>query len=690
LTYTLIIAEKPDAAARIAEALDEYGKPTKKLDKGIPYYTGKREGKNFVVCSAIGHLYTITAEDKGYNYPVFNYRWVPKYMVERSSKDKGAWIEVIQDLGRMADDYVNACDYDTEGSLIGFTLLKYALGDVTRKAKRMKYSTLTRSELIDSYDKLSDGLDFPLIEAGRTRHEVDWLYGINLSRAIMKSFYASTKRYETLSIGRIQGPTLRFLVERERDIRSFVPTPYWRIKSAVEIEGKLYEAQFEKDKVGRLDEAKKVVDACKGKEGVIDSVDVRKYSENPPTPFDIGSLQTEAYRLFGYTPSRTLSFAERLYLAALISYPRTGSQKLPPSIGYQEIMRNLGRFPEYTDLVEEILKGKLVPHDGSKTDPAHPAIYPTGNSPGRGLTPQENRIYDLIVRRFLTVFSSPARKESFKIKISCAEFSFYLTGTRILEEGWMRFYKPYIKSEDVFPPKVLEGQRVPFRKMNAEKKYSTPPPRYNPSSLLRLMEDYSIGTKATRAGIIGTLFDRGYIKEERISVTDLGFNVIETFEEFCPSILSVNLTRDLEEKMRLIEEGKIRREETISASISVLRTALEAIKSEEIQIGQRLSEANRQALLDRISVGNCPSCKTGKLLIIRSKLTRKIFVGCSNYRKEGCSFTAPLPQSGTIRALGKICPTCGYPLVLVRISKRRSWNLCINVACLSKDKWVKE
>ncbi|HJX23184.1 MAG TPA: DNA topoisomerase I [Candidatus Bathyarchaeia archaeon] len=690
MTYTLIIAEKPDAAARIAEALNDKGRPAKHARNGVPYYIGSRKGKEFVACSSIGHLYTVAAEDAGrFHYPVFSFNWVPKFTVERNSKYQRAWIEIIQDLGKEADDFINACDYDVEGSLIGFSILKYALGDVTRKSKRMKYSTLTKDELAHSYDNPLPTLDFSLIEAGKTRHEVDWLYGINLSRAMMKAAYTASDKYSALSIGRIQGPTLKALAEREREINNFVPIPYWSLKCAVEIDGKTFSVRYDKEKIDTRDEAQRIVNACNGKEGLVDLVEAKKYYEKPPPPFDVGGLQAEAYRLFGYFPSRTVALAERLYLEALISYPRTGSQKLPPSIGYRNILMGLGGLVEYSDLANEILSGRLIPNEGTKTDPAHPAIYPTGNPSRRRLSTEEHRLYDLIVKRFLAVFSTPSHKERTRARISCGEFIFSMEGFRILEEGWMRSYMPYTSAKEVPMPALTEGQRIIFLDLSAHKKFVQPPSRYNPSSLLKLMEEQNIGTKATRADIIETLMERGYIRDERITMTELGFGVVDTFEEMCQDILSVDLTRKLEKDMELIEEEKKTREEVLIEAVSFLRRTLATIRTDERRIGARLTEAKRRAWLDKVAVSSCPSCRTGKLLMIRSRSTGKVFIGCSNYQSGTCSFSAPLPQHGIIRPSHRLCHTCGYPTVIVRRKKSKPWSLCINIHCPSKEKWGK-
>ena len=684
--YTFIITEKPDAALRIASALDLKGKPKKMEDNGVPYYIAERD-KQIIVVPAIGHLYTVAEEKGGRNYyPVFSFRWVPRYMAERGAKQIRVWLETISKLAKDADTYIDACDYDIEGSIIGYCILKYACGNKESVAKRMKYSTLTKEELEKSYAELLPKLDFALIEAGRTRHEIDWLYGVNLSRALTIAAKDWSGKYATLSTGRVQGPTLRFLVAREKAIRSFVPTPYWQIRAEVEIEGRVFEAAYEKEIVETKKEANALVDACKGKDGVVENIEVKQFQQMPPTPFDIGALQSEAYSLFGYTPRRTLDIAQRLYLDALISYPRTSSQKLPPAINYEAILKSLSAVSEYRKLAAELLsKKELKPNEGKKEDPAHPAIYPTGNLPERVLEEPERRIWDLVVRRFMAVFGEPAIRQSLKVCINVNGQKFFLRGRQTLKEGWLRFYEPYVRSEEVLLPPLEEGQKLKVRRIILEDKFTKPPPRYNPGSLLKRMEEAGIGTKATRADIIQTLYDRKYVRDERMVVTDLGFEVLEVLKKHCPPIVSIGLTRKLEERMDKIQANQEKRENVLLDAIEILKPVVEGLKAKEKTIGEQLSNAIKRARLEERLVGPCPLCGTGMLMILYSRKTGKRFIGCTNFFKKQCNAAFPLPQRGTARPLGRNCRGCGWPTVQVRIKGRRPWNLCFNPKCPLKE-----
>jgi len=684
--YTLIITEKPDAAKRIAKALDYEEKPEEVKEDGVPYFLAHRDRK-LVVVPALGHLYTVVHERGRRNYyPVFNFKWAPRYSAERRAKQTRTWIEVFSRLASNADNFIAACDYDLEGSLIGYCLLKYACDNKENIAKIMKFSTLTKNELEKAYEEPLPHLDFALIEAGRTRHEVDWLYGVNLSRALTLAANRWSGRYATLSTGRVQGPTLKFLVEREKEIQSFVPTPYWTITAEVEIKGSTYEVEYETKTFEKKADADAVMEACRGKIGDVETIEVKKLRQMPPIPFDLGKLQTEAYSLFRYTPRRTSNIAQRLYLEALISYPRTSSQKLPPTIDYRAILKELSKKTIYKNLASDLLgKDELKPVEGKKEDPAHPAIYPTGNLPERELSEPEKRVWDLVVRRFMAVFGEPAIKQSIRACIVVNGHRFYLRGRRVLKEGWTRFYKPYIRAEEVLLPDIKEEEKVSMKQIMREDKFTKPPPRFNPSSLLQKMEEEGIGTKATRADIIETLYSRGYVAEERIVVTDLGFDIADVLGRYCPRVTSVKFTRELEEKMEKIQTNNEDRVNVLVEAVDQLKPVLQELKEREQTIGQVLSQAVKRARVQERTIGNCPHCKTGKLMILYSRKTRKRFIGCTNYFKGICTTSFPLPQKGTAKPAQKNCQACEWPLVFVRLKGRRPWMLCFNPNCPLKE-----
>jgi len=684
--YTLIVTEKPDAAQRIAEALDKNGSPKKVRERNVPYFLADRD-KSLVIVPALGHLYTVVHEGGRRNhYPIFNFKWAPRYLAEKGAGHVKTWIDVISKLAENADSFIDACDFDIEGATIGYTLLKYACGNKENIATRMKYSTLTKAELEKSYAERMPHLDFGMIEAGKTRHEVDWLYGINISRALTVAANRYSGKYATLSSGRVQGPTLKFLVIRERSINSFVPTPYWGIQAQVEIQGETCVVDYQKKVIEGKADADAVVDACLGRTGIIEKIEEKTMQVAPPVPFDLGSLQSEAYSLFGYAPWQTGSIAERLYLDALISYPRTSSQKLPPAINYKAILDGLSREPSYRKLASELLRRDVLkPREGPKEDPAHPAVYPTGNRPQRALNTAERRIWDLVIRRFMAVFGEPGLKKSLKAVINVNGHHFYLHGRQILKEGWMKYYRPYLHTEEVTLPPIKDGEMVQLKRIAREDNFTKPPQRYNPNSLLKRMEKEGIGTKATRADIIQTLYNRKYITGERITVTDLGFDVVQVLHQRAPDVISVKLTRDLEEKMERIQNNSEKRERILEETVDRLKPVLTELKKHEMTTGEALSNALKRAQMQERIIGECPNCHTGKLTILFSRRTKKRFIACTDYFTTGCKTTFPLPQRGTVKPTGRMCRGCGWPTLLVYLSGRRPWNLCFNPTCPSKE-----
>lgn len=676
---TLIITEKPDAALHVAEALSGNDFPKRVIVDGVPFFEVHDNARRVLVCSALGHLYAVAA--KGTHgqsaYPIWDYEWKPKHLVERGQERQKKWIQAITKVSGKADQFIDACDFDLEGSLIGYMVLKYACQGADKKAHRMKFSTLTETELRDAYANALPSLNFPLVFAGMCRHEVDWLFGINLSRALTQSALKVSGRYATLSTGRVQGPTLRFLVDRQRNIETFVPTPYWVLRVKIKADGEILAADYQDDRLERKADAQEVVLTCAGKSGLVETLDSSNYDLAPPTPFDLSSLQTEAFRHFGISPRISLGIAERLYLDQLISYPRTSSQKLPPAIDYERIVRSLGKLNNYKAATTDLLAlGSLVPNQGKRDDPAHPAIYPTGTLPRRQLDKREQRLFDLVVRRFLASFGRTAVKRSEKATIKVANYRFLIRGSRLLEKGWAAIYGPYARFEDLVLPPLEVGQKVLVHEIKSEQRFTQPPPHYNPSSLLRKMEESAIGTKATRAEIIHTLYKRGYVTGQQITSTPLASRIIEILVNHCPKVVDVAFTRELEDKIEQIERGSETREHVVSQTLEYLKPLIQTLNAREREIGQELATILSE-MRERSTtlITPCPKCGS-KLKIVKNPQTRKRFIGCAGRWKNNCRYTLPVPQVGSLSLPPKLCPDCGFQLIHVKLRGRRQLISC--------------
>lgn len=685
--HVLIITEKPDAAERIAVALDRNRKPTRKSEGILPYFIAIRD-KNLIIVPALGHLYTVgeEKETRKRTVPAFDFAWLPRYLVERGSGRIRPWIAAIEKLAKNAEEFVDACDYDIEGSIIGYNILKHACHDKEKIAKRMKYSTLTDQDLLNAYESIEPNLDFKSVEAGLTRHEVDWIYGINLSRALTNAVRTASGRYRSLSTGRVQGPTLKLVVRREKKVRSFLPSSFWTVKAQLRINEKTYDARFEKERLETEDEANLIVNTCRNQAGTVERIESHDFFKPPPFPFDLGTLQSEAYRLFRITPKQTAEIAQKLYLYALISYPRTSSQKFPPSMGYRTILQSLKRIPKYKAHAEKLLsQSRLQPTQGNKTDPAHPAIYPTGKLPGANFGTSESALWNLIVRRFMASFGESALKRDTQISVLVKGYRFTIEGITTLKEGWYPLYGYQTRENSEPIPNAKAGQHVLAKTVVAEKKLTKPLPRYSPASLLRKMERANIGTKATRADIIQTLYIRKYIKGNTIEATDLGIRVVDTLNKCCPAIISVRLTRQLERKMEQINTATADRIKIVEEAKETLKPALQKLRENEKEIGKSLSEAVAEVADTERTLGECPNCNSGKLIILRSKKTAKRFIGCTNYFKNKCRTSAPLPQKGMVKPMHKNCVRCGWPLIRILTYRRRFWRLCTNPNCPTKE-----
>ncbi|MCL5949106.1 MAG: DNA topoisomerase, partial [Candidatus Bathyarchaeota archaeon] len=458
---------------------------------------------------------------------------------------------------------------------------------------------------------------------------------------------------------------------------------YWSITAKIAINDFTIDVTYEKT-FENLAEAEKVKAACKTKQGKIENVNVTEVPINPPVPFDLGALQSEAYKLFHLTPARTLSTLQHLYIETLISYPRTSSQKLPPSIGYQEILKKLGKAPDYSKHTAELLaKSNLRPNEGKKDDPAHPAIYPTGNLPLKPLDAISKNIFDLVVKRFLAVFGDPAIQQNVAVVTSLNGYNFNFSAARTLKDGWYHLYQPYVKAKNDALPPLVEGMPVDVKRITLKEHFTQPPARYNPRTLLQKMEKEEIGTKATRASIIETLTDRKYLQgTDKLGVSDLGFEVTEVLEKYCPTVISSDMTRTLEAKMEAIQAGKETKYTVLADAMDRLKVVTADLKNKEFAVGALLTQALQRSKLDAATIGICPTCK-GPLVIITSKTTGKRFVGCNNYFKGKCNTTYPLPQIGTVKPLAKPC-SCGAPIISVYMRGREPWRLCINPKCPTK------
>ncbi len=672
--YELLIAEKPSAAKKIAEAIAD-SKVKKHVEDKVSYFEITHNNKTIIVASAVGHLYGLKATQKGWTYPVFEYEWQPVYLISKTAGFAKKYLDVLENLVKNAHTITICTDYDLEGEVIGLNIVRFVAKK--KDARRMKFSTLTKDELRDAYKHASNHLIWPQARAGETRHSLDWLFGINLSRALSLSIKAAGS-FKIMSTGRVQGPILALLAKREKEIKSFISKPFWLL----ELKTDKLTAWHKKDKFWDKKEAELILKKTKDKQPIVDSLKKTTVTQHPPYPFDLTSLQLEAYKKLGFTPKQTLQLAQNLYTKGLISYPRTSSQKLPPSLGLTQIISKLLKQKEYSEIIS-LLPKKLVPFEGKKSDPAHPAIYPTGEA-GK-MTAQEAKLYDLAVHRFFATFGLPAKRETVSVDIDVNGELFSTSGTRTIEPGWHHLYGKYAVFEEQELPALKEKEKLENKDVIMHEKETQPPKRYTQASIIKELEKRNLGTKATRAQILDSLYQRNYIQERSIEVTDLGLKTYDTLKKYVPEVLDEELTKQFEIEMDQIREEKKTPEAIIDGAKDFIKKFSKHFKEKELQIGKALLEANRETKAQASLIGKCPNCAKGLLNLRRGKFG--LFVSCDRY--EECKTTFSLPKGASVRSTKKVCEVCNNPKILIIRAGKRPQEICINKNCPSKASKIK-
>ncbi len=678
LMTELIITEKPNASKRIAEALADK-KPTKLTNQGVAYYTLTHKGKDILVACAVGHLFGLTekVKSKNFAYPVFDIEWKPTFEIYKGAAYAKKYVNTLKKVCKNIKEVTVATDYDIEGEVIGLNVVRFICHK--NDARRMKFSTLTKPDIIESYEQISKHLDWGQATAGETRHFLDFYYGINLSRALMSAI-KKAGMFKILSTGRVQGPALKIIVDREKEIQAFKPVPYWQLELAGRSQKHDLKALHEKDKFWEKKEVTTIYTKIKDeKKGEIGEVKKKEFVQQSPKPFDLTTLQIESFRCFGIKPKQTLELAQELYTSGLISYPRTSSQQLPPTIGYKKILAALAKQKVYEKLCSQVLKGKLQPNNGKKTDPAHPAIYPTGLM-GKQMEGRKEKVYDLIVKRFLATFGEIAVRETVTIKIIVKEESFITKGTRTIKQGWHDLYAPYVKLEEVEMPKLKEKDAVDVKKITLIADETKPPKRYTHASLIKELEKRGLGTKSTRAQIVETLFQRSYVDGESLAATELGIHNIEILEKYCPKILDEALTKHFEEEMEELRQEKKKKDTVLAEARDILTEILAEFKSKEKEIGEGLKKTFTETRTVMTTVGKCSNCKEGHLTIRKGRFGR--FIACDKYPE--CKTTYSLPNAGSVKVTDKLCPECNFPIVKIFRGKRPQ-DVCINPNCPTKE-----
>jgi len=615
MTKQLIIAEKPSVAQDIAKVLGGF---TRQGD----YF----ESDDYVLSSAIGHLLELTVPEE---YDVKRGKWtfthlpmIPPHFALNPIEKTAERLRLLTRLIKRKDvsGLVNACDAGREGELIFRYVVQHAFGDKPAKPmRRLWLQSMTATSIRDGFAHLrSDAEMLPLADAARCRSEADWLIGINGTRA-MTAFNSKEGGFYKTTVGRVQTPTLAILVERERRIRAFVSRDYWEVEAEFKAVAGTYRGRWldEKFKKGEDEHAKaerlwdkaraeEIRSKCLGKHGVVEEESKPK-TELSPQLFDLTSLQRDANGRFGFSARATLSLAQALYEKhKVLTYPRTDARCLPEDyLGTVKDTLQAMEGSGYEGLARNVLKNgwvhpnKRIFNNAKISD--HFAIIPTGVAP-KSLSEAEQKIYDLVTRRFLAIFY-PAAEYNVTTRITRVEGEAFKTeGKVLITAGWLAVYGKEAQGDEDSPnlPPLQPKERVWANDVEVKDHQTKPPARFNEATLLSAMEgagklvedeelreamsERGLGTPATRAATIEGLIAEEYLHRNgrELQPTAKAFSLLFALEQLqVDEIRSPELTGLWEWKLKEMEQGRLKRDEFMSHITEQTQVMVDRIKHGE-------------------------------------------------------------------------------------------------------------
>ncbi|MEK4464073.1 DNA topoisomerase 3 [Paenibacillus sp. FSL H8-0315] len=639
---TLVLAEKPSVAREIARVMGCNNKQKSYI-----------EGPKYVVTWALGHLVGL-AEPEDYNkkfatWALEDLPILPENTKLKVLRETNQQYKAVQHLMKRQDieELIVATDAAREGELLARWIMNMA--GWKKPFRRLWISSQTDKAIKEGFAKLRPGREFDrLYESARCRAEADWMIGLNVTRALTCKFGSP------LSAGRVQTPTLGMIMDREQEITGFRSVDFetltadfgdfqaaWRASNG---DGRI----FEKDKTASLK------DKLTGRSGRIIKVQKSEKSEPHPLAYDLTELQRDANRKFGFSAKQTSSVLQRLYEQhKLVTYPRTDSRYLTSDMTgtLKERLDSVAVGP-YAALARPLLRKQLpitkrIVDDSKVSD--HHAIIPTEQTVLlNGLSTEERKLYDLIVRRFISLFYPPARYDAVAVTVNVEGESFHVKGTTVKDAGWREVYGGDMSSDDeeesadepaagsVKLPELREGAAVTIGRCMVRAGRTQPPKRYNEASLLTQMEKHGLGTPATRADIIEKLVSSDTIERQGnlLHPTGKGKQLIELVST---QLRTPDLTARWEAELEKIARGQGKPE-----------LFLQGIRSmaQELVTGVKTSGAEYKP--HNVSNSHCPECGT-RLLEKKSKRGKLLVCPADN-----CGYT----RAGEKRLSNRRCPQC--------------------------------
>ncbi|OEK04979.1 DNA topoisomerase 3 [Roseivirga misakiensis] len=643
------IAEKPSVAKEIAEVI---GAGARK--------DGYYEGNGYQVTWTFGHFCTLLPPE---DYKPHWKRWdlntlpmLPDRFETKVMDDSGVkkQFKVIESLFSKASLVINCGDAGQEGELIQRWVIKKA--GYQGEVQRLWISSLTTEAIKAGFSNLKPATEFDnLYYAGSSRAIGDWLLGMNATRLYTLK-YGGFK--QVLSIGRVQTPTLAMLVSRHHEIENFKPQPYW------EIQTKYRDTVFHNStgKYTKKEDGEEILQKISGEELFITSTEKKDGKEYAPKLFDLTSLQVYCNSKFGFTAEVTLKIVQKLYEMKVVTYPRVDTTFLPNDM-YPKIpgiLKGLSKYSGFTAplLGKTIRKSKKVFNDNKVTD--HHAIIPTGEE--KHLNSDEQKVYDIIVRRFLAVFYPDCEVAKTQVKANVVDIPFVAKGKEILVEGWRTLFPKEKKKsdEEEGEQKEEEENLLPTFQIDEHgphepsflEKTTKSPNNYTEASLLRAMETAGkhvdddelrdlmkangIGRPSTRANIIETLFRRKYTERRKKQVvpTAMGIQLIDTIQN--QLLKSAELTGQWEKQLKEIENGEFGAKRFIANMMKMVDELVYEVRSEtgRPRLTNEPPDKPKKKPQKKEANMKCPKCGEGKVLKGKSSY------GCSQW-KSGCHLRIP-------------------------------------------------
>ncbi len=656
---------------------------------------GKYLGKDFLVKASVGHVRDLPKNNK--KAVDIENDFKPHYEIV-PGKEK--IIEEIKSSAKKAKEVILATDPDREGESIAWHLVEAA--DL-KGSSRITFHEITKEAILEAMEHPRK-IDQNLRQAQEARRVLDRLFGYGLSGLIWKKV-----RYG-LSAGRVQSPALRIIMEREREIKAFIPRKYWVIDALVQtVKNERFTVVADKE-ADSENEANEIIAIAKKANWKVLSVEESEAKRSPRAPFITSTLQQASSSRLGFSPSRTMQIAQKLYEAGLITYMRTDSVTLSKSAVEQIVDVVKSKYGE-NYLEVRTFAGKV-----KNAQEAHEAVRPTHfNDTNAGHSPEQKKLYKLIWQRTVASQMKDANllrtKITAKVESDKAVPTFSANGNRLLFPGWLSA-DPESRGEDVELPKTNVDEKLSLVEIKSTGKETEPPPRYTEAGLIKELEKRGIGRPSTYASIMRTIEERGYVTKEgrALKPTDTGEVVSGFLEENFNSYISDDFTAEMENELDEIAEGKRDYAKTLS---TFYKPFMKEVKSKEktakaTNMGEadpkwhcpvcdgpmiiKLSRAGKfmscakfpectgartiegKELQGPKETGEmCPDCKTGKLMEREGRFGK--FIACSNYPK--CKFVKN-DENAKQNSSGVKCPECKNGEILERRGRFGPFWSCSN------------